>query len=94
MADLQWRREVNGVHIRVFMYIRTYIYVHVEFSGGITSAFVFACVGSRALAGCCVYTSAAKDASITQTHLECRRVFCSRTFRMYYIRLNCCVGDC
>ena len=44
-----------------------------------------ACVGSRALAGCCVYASAAKDASIARTHLERRRVFCSRTFRMYYI---------
>ena len=42
------------------------------------------CVGSHALAGCCVYASAAKDASIARTHLERRRVFCSRTFRMYY----------
>ena len=43
-----------------------------------------ACVGLRALAGCCVYVSAARDASIVRTHLQRRRVFCSRTFRMYY----------
>ena len=42
-----------------------------------------ACVGLRALAGCCVYACDAKDTSIAGTHLERRRVFCSRTFRMY-----------
>ena len=75
-------------------------YALVEFSSGITrtpararlhartcvrvSPLAWVHVGLRALAGCCVYASTAKDVSITRTHLDCRRVFCSRTFRMYY----------
>ena len=39
------------------------------------------CVGSRALAGCCVYASATKDASIARTHLECRHVFLFKDFQ-------------
>ena len=78
-------------HVRVHVYVMRAPYARVEFSSGITRACVrtctyvrsreSTCVGSRALVGCCVYVSAARDASIARTHLERRRVFCSRTFQ-------------
>ena len=81
------------VHVRVYMYMHIYVrahecvrvraYVHTCVLNFQAASHTCPCVGSRALAGCCVYASDAKDASIAGTHLERRRVFCSRTFRMY-----------
>ena len=93
-------RSCTGVHARTSTRIprtlfltRTMltcarIYVRVEFQAASrTRPLACACVRVclRALAGCCVYASAAKDASIARTHLERRRAFCSRNFRMYYM---------